>query len=85
MSIHIDDLRKELMSTLQALRDRDNPMEPERAKAVAIVAGVMVDSARAEIEYLKLDNPEGSGFMAPLEPTLLPKGIKGVTKHRLGR
>lgn len=60
---HINDLREHLMATLADLRDRKNPMEPDRARAVAQVAGVLVDSARAEIEFIKVTKSDGSGFM----------------------
>lgn len=41
------------MQTLASLRDRDNPMEPDRARAVAQVASVLVDTAKVEVDYLK--------------------------------
>ena len=31
---HITDLRQHLMATLANLRDRENPMEPDRARAI---------------------------------------------------
>ena len=31
---HISSLREHLMGTLASLRDRDNPMEPDRARAI---------------------------------------------------
>lgn len=43
---HIDQLRNHLMETLAALRDREHPMEPDRARAVAQVASVLVDTAK---------------------------------------
>jgi hypothetical protein len=49
----IADMREHLMQTLAALRDRDNPMDVDRARAVAQVAGVLVDSAKVEVEYIK--------------------------------
>lgn len=60
---HIDDLRNHLMQTLAALRDRDNPMEPDRARAVAQVATVLVDTARVEVEYIKAIGGEHSNFL----------------------
>ena len=40
MSAHINELREHLMNTLEDLRNRSNPMEPDRARAIATVAGV---------------------------------------------
>lgn len=86
---NIDDVRQELLATLRDLRNRDNPMDIERAKAVATVATVLVDSARAENEYLRLAGLDSSSFMNDpddeSEEKALPNGIKSITTHRLGR
>lgn len=59
---HIDQVREHLMQTLADLRNRDQPMEVDRARAVAQVASVLVDTARVEVEYLKQIG-EGSRFL----------------------
>lgn len=91
---HINQLREHLLGALSALRDRDNPMEPDRARAMAQVASVVVDTARVEVEYLKLTGQEASTFLEqPTGTTQLtthgqgspfPPGITNVTRHRLG-
>ena len=60
---HISELRTELLATLRDLRNRTNPMEPDRARALAQVAGVLVDSARVEVEYIKATGQETSHFI----------------------
>jgi len=50
----IDDLRNHLFATLEALRDEEHPMELERARAVADVARVIVDSAKVEVAFLNV-------------------------------
>lgn len=60
---HINQLREHLLSTLASLRDRENPMEPDRARAVAQVAGVLVDSARVEVEYIRATGADRSDFL----------------------
>lgn len=60
---NITELRAHLMATLASLRDRDNPMEPDRARAIAQVAGVIVDTARVEIDYLKATGQDESSFL----------------------
>lgn len=60
---NITELRAHLMATLASLRDRDNPMEPDRARAIAQVAGVIVDTARVEIDYLKATGQDESRFL----------------------
>ena len=70
---NITELRAHLMATLASLRDRDNPMEPDRARAIAQVAGVLVDTARVENEYLKLTNQDRSNFME-----VPPDNVRGI-------
>ncbi len=60
---HINHLREHLLATLAALQNTANPMEPDRARAVAQVAGVVVDSARVEVEYLKATGQDRSAFL----------------------
>ena len=60
---HITQLRDHLMQTLASLRDRENPMEPDRARALAQVAGVLVDTARVEVEYIKATGADRSDFL----------------------
>lgn len=67
---HMNELREHLMATLASLRDRENPMEPDRARAVAQVAGVLVDTARVEVDYIKATGQDRSGFLE--EPAAAP-------------
>lgn len=94
MAPHIDQLRQHLMDTLADLRNRDKPMEPDRARAVAQVASVLVDTAKVEIEYLKATSQDRSKFLEiPADAhvaglgntpqTMLPNGISSVTRHHL--
>lgn len=62
---HITELREHLMATLASLRDRDNPMEPDRARAIGQVASVMIDSAKVEVDYIKATGADRSDFLAP--------------------
>lgn len=59
----ITDLRDHLFATLEALRDDEKPMEIERAKAVADVARVIVESAKVEVAFLEATGATGSGFI----------------------
>lgn len=52
MSHNIEDLRSHLFAALDGLADEKKPMEIERARAIADVARVIVDSAKAEIQLL---------------------------------
>jgi hypothetical protein len=64
----INALRGELFATIRALRDPASPMDINRAKAVAEVAGRVIDSVKAETEYVRTfgsrGSVPGSGFIA---------------------
>lgn len=94
---HISELRTELLATLRDLRNRTNPMEPDRARALAQVAGVLVDSARVEVEYIKVTGQDTSNFIDGLKApdamaaitnthngTTIDRSTAGVVRHRLG-
>jgi hypothetical protein len=60
----IDDLRSHLFETLAALRDKDHPMDLDRARTVADVAKVLVESAKVEVDFLKVTGAvRGTGFL----------------------
>ena len=73
---HINELRTELLATLRDLRNRTNPMEPDRARAVAQVAAVLVDSARVEVEYIKVTGQDNSNFIDCLKA---PEAVAAIT------
>lgn len=89
MSNTITTVRQHLLDTLADLRNRENPMEVDRARAVADVARVLVDSAKVEVDYLKVTNQGNSEFLggeqeesgAPSKG--LPPGITGIRRHVL--
>jgi hypothetical protein len=62
----IEDLRNHLFAALEGLADRDNPLDLERARAIADVGRVVVDTAKAEIHFLQVaaNLPAGSARMA---------------------
>ena len=68
MKNKIEDLRNHLFATLEALQDEDQPIDIDRAKVIAQVAGVVVESAKAEIKFLEVTGgAKGTGFI-PAEP-----------------
>jgi len=93
---HLTELRTHLMATLADLRNREQPMDLDRARAVAKVAETLIDTARVEVEFLKLVGQEQSEFFQPpaqaqIGNTPSPSGYTqgiverrdGVTKHTL--
>lgn len=81
-SPHIDQVRSALLATLTDLRNKEEPMDIERAKAVATVASVLVDTAKVENEYLKLTGQDRSNFLetAPDDVLGIPR-IDGPAAH----
>lgn len=49
----LSDLRNHLFETLEALKDKESPMEIERARAVTQVAQAIINSAKVEIDFLE--------------------------------
>ncbi len=63
MANKIDDLRSHLFEALDALKDKENPLDLDRARAIADVAKVIVDSAKVEVDFLKVTGGTGTGFL----------------------
>lgn len=85
MGNKIEDLRDHLFATLAALRNPDQPMDIDRAKAVAEVAKVIVDSAKVECEHMKLTGGDGSGFIPVEKAALEIPEAPGVPRLVRGR
>lgn len=59
-----EDLRNHLFATLEALQDDENPMDIERAKTIAGVAGKVIDLAKVEVDFIRATGSErGSEFL----------------------
>ena len=65
---HITQVRQALLDTLGDLRNREQPMDIERARAVASVASVLVDTAKVENDYLRLTGQDRSAFLEDPKP-----------------
>lgn len=81
MNHTINDLRAHLFATLERLRDEENPMAIERAKAVSDVAQTIINSAKVEVDHQRITGQSGSGFI-PLEhndPGTTMDPVKGTT------
>lgn len=50
----LSDLRDHLFAALEGLADKEEPMEIDRANAIASVASVIVQSAKVEVDYAKV-------------------------------
>ncbi len=67
MKNKIDDLRNHLFETLEALKDKEEPMELDRARAIADVSRVIVDTAKVEVDFLKVTGALRSTDFLPAE------------------
>jgi hypothetical protein len=79
----IDDLRNHLFETLEALKDEEKPMDLARARTIADVARVLIDSAKVEVEYLNVTGQlNTTGFLPveanPAAPRQLQSGPRAV-------
>lgn len=65
MKNKIEDLRNHLFGAIEGLLDTEDPLDIERAKAVADLASVIVASAKVEVDFLKAIGGDGlgSGFI----------------------
>lgn len=87
---NIVDLRENLFATLAELRDKENPMDIGRARAISELSGRIIDTARVEVEHMKVTNAKlGSGFIPHVEPEYDPNaptaritstGVESTTK-----
>lgn len=77
----IAELRSHLFETLRCLKDKDSPMDIDRARAVSDVAKTLIESAKVECDYLRITGgTEGTGFIALDEKTgTTIDPIKGTT------
>lgn len=67
MPTTLDDLRDQLFETLKDLRAKEKPMDIDRAKAISDVAQTFINSAKAEVDFVKatgMDTAELQVFSA---------------------
>jgi glutamate synthase domain-containing protein 2 len=75
---NIEDLRKTLFETIRDVKEGKMPLD--RAKMVQELGQTLVNSAKAEVDYLKVTGRKGgTGFIPGLvvegpKPAALPKG-----------
>lgn len=63
MSGNITELREHLFETLRGLRNKEAPMEIERANAVSNIAKVIIDSAKVEVDFIRVTGEAGTDFI----------------------
>lgn len=68
----ISALRTTLFETLRGLSDKEAPMDIDRAKAINEVAQTIINSAKVEVDALKVIGGTGSGFIPAEKPEPRP-------------
>lgn len=65
----LEDLRNHLFAALEGLSpDAEKPLEVEKAKAIADVAGRIIDSAKVEVQFLEITGEETGSTFFPMSP-----------------
>lgn len=86
---HIDTVRKHLLEQMQALREaKPNVLaqELDRARGISELAQVAVNTAKVEVDYMRVTQHPSAPFLASggAQPEGdLPNGITSITRHRL--
>lgn len=85
MTTHIDDLRRRLFEAIDKVTA--GTMSVEQARQVSDLSQVIVNSAKVEVDYLRVTNSSKSGFIEPggrpLELSNDP--LNAALRGRLGR
>lgn len=82
MSENISTLRAALFATLQGVKD--GSLDLDKARAVNEVAKTIVETAKVEVDYLRVTGGGESEFIdSGVGANNLPNGITAITRHRL--
>jgi hypothetical protein len=65
---NITAVRDVLFDTLRGLGNKDEPMDIDRAKAINEVAQTIINSAKVEVDALRVIGGTGTGFIPALTP-----------------
>lgn len=81
-------LRSTLFETLRGLSDKTNPMDIDRAKAINETAQTIINSAKVEVDALRVIGGSGTGFIPALAPPKKPPATDdapgtNVIRHRV--
>lgn len=79
--MNINDLRTTLFDTLKGIKD--GSIDLEKARAINEVSKTIIDTAKVEVDYLKINGGGESPFVEAVSNKNLPPGIVGITQHRL--
>lgn len=55
----------------------------EQAKAISEMSQVIINTAKVEVDYIKVNNGGETPFLESVGNGNLPQGVVGITRHRL--
>ena len=79
MNNDIEELRGHLFDTLRGLKD--GTVDVEKAKAMSNLAGTIIETAKVEVDYMRVTGESGTSFIKAEKPEALPGAT--VRVHRL--
>lgn len=79
--MNINDLRGTLFETLKGIKD--GSIDLEKARAINEVSKTIIDTAKVEVDYLKVNGGGESAFVEAVGNQALPPGILSVTRHHM--
>jgi hypothetical protein len=77
----IQDLRELLFDTIQGVKN--GTVDTDKAKVISDLSQVMVNSAKAEVDFVRATGGKDSGFLKSTEPEELPPGITAIRQHKM--
>jgi hypothetical protein len=77
----IGDLRSTLFECIEGVRN--GTLDLEKAKSINEIAKTIVETAKVEVDYLRINNGGASPFIEAIGDDNLPPGITGRTVHRM--
>jgi len=79
----ITDLRNHLFAAIEALADKESPMDIARAKAISDVAQTIINSAKLEVEFMdKIGGCQGTGFIPADRPPSANPNLRSLEGGR---
>ena len=70
----IEDLRNHLFATIENLMDEEKPLDLDRAKAIADVAQVIINSAKVEVDFINKVGGTGTDFIPQNDKLINERG-----------
>lgn len=66
MKNKIEDLRNHLFETIEMLKDKEQPLDIDRAKAISQVADTIIEAAKVEVKFVEVTRARSaSDFFEP--------------------